>query len=467
MGNTVMVAPGYPHELLGHIRRMEGTDNLRFLADTAKLVERYKEYYPDHTHGIKELEVAAELGIISEMISVLSEPLWRKRSFINKSAIRMMNNKGLKEFEMVELLESFMQLFGWDMEMELSRRWKVGENESAEWYKENHSREVHRSGSHAHSHKEEDLDVADYNAEFVEKINDLIDEEDYPEEPLTLKPAGSPHPDRTALKGRGERTSSGERSAASAGNRRKRPTSGKRVSDYHDNNRRVPGRRMMSDDPEPRFGGGLGDANTNHYYIDEHDYKRIESLFEIMSPREFIQNEILKSGLKFEQLMTNSIRRDAKKAINGNAEAQCRMGAYYAEPDTKHTDIVEAVKWYQVAASQGNDKAQFELGMLYDGGQIKCEDYKKKAMKCYLSLAESGFPSAQCKVGLKYRFGDGVEENLQEAVKWLKKSAFQGHVDAMRNLGDIYAGVGKPKEAENWYRKAAELGDVYSEKRIR
>ena len=104
--------------------------------------------------------------------------------------------------------------------------------------------------------------------------------------------------------------------------------------------------------------------------------------------------------------------------------------------------------------------------MLYDKGRIKCDDYKEKAMECYMTLAKAGFPSAQCTVGLKYRFGDGVEEDLNEAIKWFKRSANQGHVDAQRNLGDIYAAIGKEPESERWYRKAAASGDAYSEKKL-
>lgn len=83
-----------------------------------------------------------------------------------------------------------------------------------------------------------------------------------------------------------------------------------------------------------------------------------------------------------------------------------------------------------------------------------------------MTLAKAGFPSAQCTVGLKYRFGDGVEEDLNEAIKWFKRSANQGHVDAQRNLGDIYAAIGKEPEAERWYRRAAASGDAYSEKKL-
>ena len=48
-------------------------------------------------------------------------------------------------------------------------------------------------------------------------------------------------------------------------------------------------------------------------------------------------------------------------------------------------------------------------------------------------------------------------------MKWYRKAAEQGQVDAQYNLGSFYRkGWGVPKdyaEAVKWYRKAAEQGD--------
>ena len=151
--------------------------------------------------------------------------------------------------------------------------------------------------------------------------------------------------------------------------------------------------------------------------------------------------------------MNSNTKRDVQRALKGNADAQLRMGTFYAESNTKHTDYVEAAKWYKLSASQGNNKAQYELGMLYDSGKIKCEDYKKKAINCYMALAQSGFPTAQCTIGLKYRFGDGVEEDLEKAIKWLKRAAMQNHIEACRNLVDLYESIGKNREAKIWNEK--------------
>ena len=56
-----------------------------------------------------------------------------------------------------------------------------------------------------------------------------------------------------------------------------------------------------------------------------------------------------------------------------------------------------------------------------------------------------------------------MEEDKEEAVKWFRKAAEQGHAGGQRSLGICYAygeGVVEDKEeAVKWYRKAAEQGD--------
>ena len=61
-----------------------------------------------------------------------------------------------------------------------------------------------------------------------------------------------------------------------------------------------------------------------------------------------------------------------------------------------------------------------------------------------------------------YAKGTGVPQSHVEAVRWYRKAAEQGHVDAQNNLGAMYAeGTGVPQddaEAVKWLRKAAEQG---------
>lgn len=82
----------------------------------------------------------------------------------------------------------------------------------------------------------------------------------------------------------------------------------------------------------------------------------------------------------------------------------------------------------------------------------------------------------QFALGIKYRNGDGVEQDYQEALAWYQLSASQGHAEAKNHIGNMYKkglGVGQDyAEAAKWYRMAAEegaktaqvnLGDMYYE----
>jgi TPR repeat protein len=69
---------------------------------------------------------------------------------------------------------------------------------------------------------------------------------------------------------------------------------------------------------------------------------------------------------------------------------------------------------------------------------------------------------AELQEGLKYYEGNGVEKNYAEAIRWFKKSAENGNVVAMENIGYMYEignGVQQDyEEARNWYQKALDAG---------
>jgi uncharacterized protein len=92
------------------------------------------------------------------------------------------------------------------------------------------------------------------------------------------------------------------------------------------------------------------------------------------------------------------------------------------------------------------------------------------AFKIYLCLAENGDPKAQVAVASMLQLGDGTQQNLEEAIKWYKLSALQGHPVAQNNLGTILLDT-DPQAAIHWLLSAAEkdfpfaqsmLGDIYS-----
>lgn len=78
--------------------------------------------------------------------------------------------------------------------------------------------------------------------------------------------------------------------------------------------------------------------------------------------------------------------------------------------------------------------------------------------------AEGGDPAAQTQLGLAYRNGKGVPQDLTEAVKWYGRAAEKNYAEAQAYLGFMYmTGRGVRRndvEAAKWHRKAAEQGNA-------
>jgi TPR repeat protein len=79
-----------------------------------------------------------------------------------------------------------------------------------------------------------------------------------------------------------------------------------------------------------------------------------------------------------------------------------------------------------------------------------------------LAKAKDGDVIAQMEVADAYAKGLGVEKNPKEAVDWYRKAAEKGNADAQLALGNLLiGGKGVPKdsvEAAKWFLSAAEQG---------
>jgi TPR repeat protein len=86
-----------------------------------------------------------------------------------------------------------------------------------------------------------------------------------------------------------------------------------------------------------------------------------------------------------------------------------------------------------------------------------------------LAKANNGDAAAQVQVGDAYAEGKGVARDPKQAGEWYKKAADQGNISAELHLAVLYRdGAGKifPRDAEQaaaWYRKAADQGDAGAE----
>jgi TPR repeat protein len=145
-------------------------------------------------------------------------------------------------------------------------------------------------------------------------------------------------------------------------------------------------------------------------------------------------------------------------------------------------DDTEAIRWYRLAADQGNAGAQVSLGFMFgmqmldaprdDGrpgaaarywrgpGPQGDARFRRGVMNRYRLEAEQGHPAAQFYVGGIYRRGRGVLRDETEAARWFRLSAEQGYGDAQFALGDMHhTGRGVRQdgvEAHMWLSLAAQ-----------
>jgi serine/threonine protein kinase len=105
----------------------------------------------------------------------------------------------------------------------------------------------------------------------------------------------------------------------------------------------------------------------------------------------------------------------------------------------------------------------FNRGVAYATGDGVTQDLAE-AVRCYRRAAESGYAAAQLNLGICYDNGEGVTTDDAEAVKWYRKAAEQGNATAQLAIGACYdngEGVTLDNvEAVKWYSMAAEQGNT-------
>lgn len=121
-------------------------------------------------------------------------------------------------------------------------------------------------------------------------------------------------------------------------------------------------------------------------------------------------------------------------------------------------DYATALSMWRPLAAQGNAKAQYNLGLMYDNGQGVPKDYKEAA-RFYRLAAAQGNADAQYNLGRMYYTGEGLPQDYKEAVRWYRLAAAQRDAGAQYMLGRMYAtGRGVPEDyvrAHMWFSLSA------------
>lgn len=162
----------------------------------------------------------------------------------------------------------------------------------------------------------------------------------------------------------------------------------------------------------------------------------------------------------------------------------------------RNSDYLSVFKVFQQLANENYGKAYYPLSILYcikqdiGDGQNRAKHFFRLAIDWCLANQDNQDMELWCDLGemyllfhhsiyLSYQCGledvieeyiEEDEERCEEAVKWFRLAADQGHADSQKNLGDMYEyGQYFPyddEEAEKWYRLAAEQGNATAQNHL-
>ena len=146
---------------------------------------------------------------------------------------------------------------------------------------------------------------------------------------------------------------------------------------------------------------------------------------------------------------------------------------YYSSVKTKAQikkilqDDSEKSLLLEAAYHHDDPHAQFILGLAYQSGEYGAPKIQTESVKWLQKSADQGHADAQYHLGLMNYFPGRHEPQNLEAFKWFQKSADQGHAIAQHELGSMYlCGIGTQQnlpESFQWFQKAANQGSKGSQ----
>lgn len=147
----------------------------------------------------------------------------------------------------------------------------------------------------------------------------------------------------------------------------------------------------------------------------------------------------------------------------GHPAAQNALGAAYLRGSGVTQDAFKAVGWFRRASLKGFAAAQTNLGLLRESGQGVERDVLD-ALRLYRHAAENGDPNGAFHAARLQLFGKGTEHDVNKSHELLSEIARQGHVPAMFLLYLMNAkGVGAIKDVDaagDWLQKVEASADA-------
>ena len=173
----------------------------------------------------------------------------------------------------------------------------------------------------------------------------------------------------------------------------------------------------------------------------------------------------LSSPVTANELTPDLLQTVTQLAEEGDADSQAYLARLYEVGQGVPKDFGVALRWYRLAAAQGNTTARVNLGLmtLYGKG---CEKNPAEAVQLFRQAAEQQSAHAMLCLGLVYQNGQGVPQDPEESLKWYHRAAVLNQEIAFGKLASAYGkryldGTGNRQdliEAYIWTELAAERG---------
>ncbi len=158
-------------------------------------------------------------------------------------------------------------------------------------------------------------------------------------------------------------------------------------------------------------------------------------------------------------------------AMKGNVSAQENIAVYYRTGDGVPKDERKYIAWLYLAAKNGSDISQFELGSKFRLGEL-VPGSDVEAMKWFTHASSQGHAAAYNSIGIIFAhpFDSGIKPDYKKSFDFFTQASNLGLPNADVNLGDSYlAGLGAEKNksiAKEYYLKAAQNGSMSAKKKL-
>lgn len=191
---------------------------------------------------------------------------------------------------------------------------------------------------------------------------------------------------------------------------------------------------------------------------------KVQQLSNVQKENKKLKKKLNGNNFSIEQfnrgirLFHNSNKLDQKIGIsfiersseNGNCKASYFLGILYELGNYYQKDVEKSKFYYQKSSKEGNSHG---LSVIAD----LCHTNPKQSFQYYLEASSLGNTYAMIKIGEYYLKGIGTEKNIQLGVENLIKSGELGNGRAYLKLGNHFASIGDISQAFSFYQESAKL----------